>query len=306
MRWVLISLLLVLITLSACTEDPDTNINETDFKDFSNITVKNKTDIANMSGQFDDINNIIEDDYDFTNKSIMVGAFNVQIFGVTKARNEFVMGALGNIIDDYDILAFQEIRDESQTSFEKLMLEELPEYNYKLSPRLGRTSSKEQYAFIYRTGIIVEDEMVYDDYNDVFEREPYMAKFTVGTYDFVLIVIHIKPTDAQEEIRHLQEVIDFTRGYYKDNDVFIIGDLNADCSYYEPGTYLTQYEWLIKDDADTTTSLSHCAYDRIISISKNNLVVDSGVDRFDLDEAKDEELVKAISDHYPIYMELFI
>jgi endonuclease/exonuclease/phosphatase family metal-dependent hydrolase len=253
--------------------------------------------------------NISDDNIDIslTNKTLIIGSFNVQIYGQSKSSNEFVMDALGDIIDDYDLLGFQEIRDSSQTAFPKLMREELPAYNYRVSDRLGRTSSKEQYAFIYNPKTVtLDDVFVYDDKNDVFEREPFIGRFSAENYSFSIILIHVKPTDAQQEIKYLAEVVNFTRNYYQDNDVFLMGDLNADCSYYEPGTYLNNYVW-VGDDLDTTTSATHCAYDRIITYEENQFIIGSGVDRFDLDEANNEEdLVKAISDHYPVYVELKI
>jgi deoxyribonuclease-1/deoxyribonuclease-1-like protein len=134
-----------------------------------------------------------------------------------------------------------------------------------------------------------------------------MAKFYIYSFDFVLIQVHIKPTDAQEEIKHLRDVVEYARSYYGDSDIFIIGDLNADCSYYKPGLYLNDYHWVIPDSADTTTSKTHCAYDRIITIEDySHMIKRSGVDNYGDDGITDLDLIKAISDHYPIYMELEI
>ncbi len=47
---------------------------------------------------------------------IKVGAFNLQVFGTTKANKPEVMGALSKIIRNYDVIAVQEIRDSSQTA----------------------------------------------------------------------------------------------------------------------------------------------------------------------------------------------
>ena len=48
-------------------------------------------------------------------------------------------------------------------------------YNMSISERLGRTNSKEQYAFLYRTARveILSIHQFDDSAEDVFQREPY-------------------------------------------------------------------------------------------------------------------------------------
>ncbi len=52
--------------------------------------------------------------------TIKLAAFNLQVFGTTKAGKPEVMGVLSKIIRNYDVIAVQEIRDSSQTSLPKL------------------------------------------------------------------------------------------------------------------------------------------------------------------------------------------
>jgi predicted extracellular nuclease len=56
--------------------------------------------------------------------------------------------------------------------------------------------------------------------------------------------------------------------YFDEPDVILLGDLNADCSYYDEDSIdplRTGYEWLVPNNADTNVSDStSCAYDRII------------------------------------------
>ena len=46
-------------------------------------------------------------------ETLRVGAFNIQVFGTTKASKPEVMDVLGRIIRTYDVVAIQEIRDKS-------------------------------------------------------------------------------------------------------------------------------------------------------------------------------------------------
>jgi hypothetical protein len=89
------------------------------------------------------------------NNTIKVAAFNLQIYGTSKASKPEVMEVLSKIIRNYDVIAVQEIRDSSQTALP--MLRDTvnsmgtSQYEYVVSDRLGRSSSKEQYAYIYNT-----------------------------------------------------------------------------------------------------------------------------------------------------------
>lgn len=283
----------LVLLLTGCGVDFDTEINET-FKDYSKID----NELENIT--LDSNNTIVMDVKDTTREDLVIGSFNVQVFGVTKMENPKVKSALINIIDDYDIIAIQEIRDKSGTAFRELM-EGLPDYDYVISDRLGRTSSKEQYAFIYK-GVNVSKPEVYPDDADIFEREPYMVFVEVSDFDCVLIQVHIKPDDAQYEIRALESVVEYAKEVYQDKDIFIVGDLNGDCVYYDGGE-LKDYYWLIDDEEDTTTGNTDCAYDRIISVYRypDTFIKEVGVDRIDEDEATNPELLEAISDHFPIF-----
>lgn len=62
-----------------------------------------------------------------------------------------------------------------------------------------------------------------------------MAKFkcTQGKFGFVLITVHTDPNEATKEIRALKDVLAFAREKFPgEGDFIILGDLNADCNYY--------------------------------------------------------------------------
>ncbi|WP_370575639.1 endonuclease/exonuclease/phosphatase family protein, partial [Methanomethylovorans sp.] len=81
-----------------------------------------------------------------SNETLRIGAFNIQVFGTTKASKPEVMTVLADIIRTYDIIAIQEIRDSSQTALPNLVSlvnSDGSQYQYVVSERLGRTTSKE-------------------------------------------------------------------------------------------------------------------------------------------------------------------
>ncbi|MDD3043407.1 MAG: endonuclease/exonuclease/phosphatase family protein [Methanosarcinaceae archaeon] len=267
----------------------------------------------------------VSDDYEnrenFSIKKIRVGAFNVQVFGISKASDPEVMDTLAKIIRTYDVIAIQEIRDKSQTALPELV--ELVNtdgvrYSYIVSERLGRTSSKEQYAYIYDCSSVrpVGKALTYPepDGTDPFHRDPYIASFETleGDFDFTLITVHTDPDEATGEINALADVAAYAREIYPDEDDFMVmGDFNADGSYFDENgnsSLSTEtYSWLINNSADTTTKASNCTYDRIVisDSTMSEFTGTSGVFRYDLEYNLSYNETIAVSDHYPVYGEFW-
>ncbi len=142
---------------------------------------------------------------------LRMGTFNLGVFGVEKSQQPDTLGRIADIVRQFDIVALQEIRSIDQSVMDKLVREvnalEVPgdpavAYDYVLGPRLGRTSSKEQYAFIYNTNrISVDTSNVYTliDEQDLLHREPFVARFISHADDygppftFTLVNIHTDP-----------------------------------------------------------------------------------------------------------------
>jgi endonuclease/exonuclease/phosphatase family metal-dependent hydrolase len=251
-----------------------------------------------------------------SDSTIKVAAFNLQVFGVTKASKPEVMGVLSKIIRNYDVIAVQEIRDASQTALPSLIdnvnSAGSPRYDYIVSDRLGRTTSKEQYAYVYNTQTMqpIGSPYTYPDTNDLFQREPYVSEFKAknGNFDFVLITIHTDPDTASQEINDLTMVVEDARSRSQgEGDFIVMGDLNADCSYFNENSQSplksNDYNWIIGDSIDTTTKSTTCTYDRIIisTHAKTDFTGDSGVFRFDTAYNLNYESTIAVSDHYPVY-----
>jgi endonuclease/exonuclease/phosphatase family metal-dependent hydrolase len=251
---------------------------------------------AYEKGVFDDLLNTNQtqttQNTTFTGDTIKIANWNLQIFGDSKVD---LIDTYANKIKNYDIIFIQEIRDEDGSSFVQLC-ERLPDYDCKVSSRAGRSSSKEQYGIIYRKNIQV---IAFKDYNpdslDRWERPPIRVLFNVSNFVFSVYNIHIKPDDVQKELSNLQNEI------YEFDNLIILGDLNADCDYYNPvlNTEFDNWFWLIKDSDDTTVSASSCAYDRILVTPPiQNQYVSYGIDK--------EGITKEVSDHYLVWVEIAI
>jgi endonuclease/exonuclease/phosphatase family metal-dependent hydrolase len=230
------------------------------------------------------------------------------------------MEVLSKTIRNFDIVAVQEIRDASQTALPALKnsVNDMagPKYDFVVSECLGRTTSKEQYAYLYNTQTMqqIGSPYTYPDSNDLFQREPYIAEFKArnGNFDFVLITFHTDPDTATQEINDLPAVVENAKNRYQgEGDFIILGDLNADCNYFNEnsGSPLrsSDYLWVINNSIDTTTKATTCTYDRIILTSqvKTDFTGNSGVFGFDEAYNLTYDMTVAVSDHYPVYAEFW-
>jgi len=221
---------------------------------------------------------------------ISVAAWNLKIFGKSKAEDQELMSYYADKIDDYDIVFIQEIRDASGDAFRQLCAA-LPQHSCRASSRAGRSSSKEQYGLIFKDMELLEfqdwNEGLPAGFEDVFERPPLTVKFRKDDFDFYATVIHTKPTDADAEITALERLV----GNISDDSI-VLGDLNADCSYYQRDDF-SGWLWAVGDGEDTTVGRTDCAYDRILINSEaHNNYMGYGI----MDDVQPDQ-----SDHYLIW-----
>ncbi len=202
----------------------------------------------------------------YSDETITIATFNIQIFGVTKRQKKDVMDVLTKTVRHFDVIAVQEFRDKTQKTLpyfvKKINDMDGDKYDYIGSSRLGRISSKERYAFIYNTKTVKFNDFsyVYNDTDDVFEREPFVAYFSSGDFDYVLINIHTKPNDATNEIDALDDVVkDAEAKLPNEKDFIVLGDFNADCSYFNDEAdnsdlETEEYYWVVDDALIRDTS----------------------------------------------------
>lgn len=222
--------------------------------------------------------------------ALSIACWNLQVFGQTKASNDTLLAFYAGTLDDYDLFVVQEIRDASGTAIQKLAAK-LPEYHYILSERAGTTVSKEQYAVFYNDRCTL---ISYHDYTPThqheFERPPLQATFTANNWTFTIYTIHTKPANVPAELAHLENLTGEPTA-----DTIVIGDLNADGSYYDEDhiQQFTTWDWVITNAMDTTVAASNNTYDRIIiNHAVENNFISAGVMR---------NVTRAQSDHYMVY-----
>ena len=222
--------------------------------------------------------------------NLSIACWNLQIFGPTKASNETLLTYYAEKLDDYDIFIVQEIRDASGTAIETLA-EEFPEHQYIISNRAGQSSSKEQYAVFYNDRATLVDSYDYQaEYQQDMQRPPLKVTFISNNWTFTLYTIHTQPDNVPDELSVLETIVGEPLG-----DTIILGDLNADGSYYneENIMHFTDWSWVITNDIDTTVATSNNTYDRIIfnDATGNNFLSVGVMD----------DVTKSQSDHYLVY-----
>ncbi|XP_041634052.1 deoxyribonuclease-1 [Cheilinus undulatus] len=260
--------------------------------------------------------------------SLLLGAFNIKSYGDNKASNTTVMNLISTIVQRYDILLIQEVRD-SDLSATKKLLEHVNKgsshsrYNHIVSEPLGRSSYKERYLFLYREETVsVVKNYTYDDGcepcgTDTFSREPFVVMFSstkTALRNFVLIPQHTSPDFALEETDALYDVVSDVRTRWNTNDIVLLGDFNAGCNYVSGSDWQKirlftdkSFHWLITDEADTTVSHTYCPYDRIVVTADTMMGVVHGsaeVYDFMVDLDLSLSLALAVSDHFPVEVRL--
>ncbi|XP_031422351.1 deoxyribonuclease I-like 1-like isoform X3 [Clupea harengus] len=219
-----------------------------------------------------------------TTLSLKICAFNVQSFGEAKANNKKVMAILTKIIARCDLCLIQEVRDSKGEAIPKLVknlnkFDKSHSYAHLESKRLGKTTYKEQYVYIYRKDVLeVRDHYSLQEggsnYTSLFTREPFIIRVhspSTLVKDLVLVGQHTCPKNAMKEIEELYGVYTEISKKWKTQNVMFLGDLNAACSYITIKGWRAirlrndpKFHWLIGDEVDTTVrENTHCAYDRL-------------------------------------------
>ena len=249
-------------------------------------------------------------------ETIKIASFNIEVFGESKLAKAQVMKILADVVRRFDVVAVQEIRAAHQDvlpRFVEMVNAEGAHYDFVIGPRLGRSTSKEQYAFIFdRTRVEVDPQSVYtvDDPDDRLHREPLVAGFSVRgpptseAFTFTLITIHTDPDEVPAELAALDDVFRAVRNDgRREDDIILLGDLNADDQHLgELGSmpYLT-----VAISGKPTNTLGTALYDNFLFDSRATTEYTRQAGVFDLLREYNLTIAEAteVSDHLPIWAE---
>ncbi|MCG6155163.1 endonuclease/exonuclease/phosphatase family protein [Rubinisphaera margarita] len=247
---------------------------------------------------------------------IRMATFNIQVFGESKLSDAKVTEQLVKITKQFDLVAIQEIRAADQTLMDRFLAKVNAgggDYRYLLGERLGRTISKEQYAYLYRVSVIEPipgSLYTIDDREDRLHREPLVASFRTRTpngsepFSFTLINMHTDPDEAEWEVSQLAEVYKFVKSHNpNEDDIILLGDLNVDSSKLQP---LTEIPLLrsVAGNAPTNTRGTK-QYDHVVVNHQNTLEFTGQAGVFDMAGffQISQDAALDISDHQPVWAE---
>jgi deoxyribonuclease-1-like protein len=253
----------------------------------------------------------------FGGQTIRIASFNIQVFGDTKASKPYIMSTLAAIIQNFQVVAIQEIRTQDEYFIDNFLRTYVNAggraYDKVIGPRLGRSVSKEQYAFLYDTAAIeVSRRSVFtvNDPDDLLHREPLVAMFRVRgppqpqAFTFVLVDIHTDPDETESELNALAQVYQAVRRTCNgEDDIILLGDLNVDDKHLGDLGQLDGVRPIVRNTF--TNTKQNAQYDNIVvhQPSTSEFSGRWGVFNFQQIFKLTPEQALQVSDHFPVWAE---
>ena len=248
--------------------------------------------------------------------SIRIASFNIQVFGERKAGKDHVMNILAKVVRDFDLVAIQEIRSRNPhllPKFVELVNEAGRHYDFVIGERQGRTSSKEQYAYVFDADTIQADRHAcysVQDPHDLIHRPPWVCSFRVRgppeeeAFTFVLINVHTDPDEVDEELAALAHTYRAVKtASVGEDDIILLGDLNADDRSLGGLGEISGMRWVISGIPTNTRGTR--VLDNILFQSRSTIEFTGRGGVFDVMREFNLTLQQTleVSDHLPVWAE---
>ena len=244
---------------------------------------------------------------------ISVATWNIQVFGQSKMRKPEAMKVIVDMVRRFDVIAIQELRSKDQSVIDEFLAMVNSDgyaYDIVVGPRLGRSSSKEQYLYLYDTNRIeLLDGSVYTVYDpkDRLHREPLVASFRVvgalsgNAWTFTLVNIHTDPDEVDDEVNALDDVLRMVRQTDSEDDVILLGDLNADARNLGELRDLPNLMWTVSGQPTNTRGTK--SYDNILfsGVSTSEFTGSAGIIDLETEYALTRDQALDVSDHLPVW-----
>ena len=248
--------------------------------------------------------------------TLLIASFNIQVLGQSKISKPGMKEKLAHVIRQFDLVAIQEVRAKADNVIPDLVSSinaNGSRYNFVIGPRLGRSNSKEQYAYVFNTNTVEHDPSsvgTINDPNDLLHREPLVTRFRARTqspaqaFTFWMVNIHTDPDEVPEEVDALADVFTVMQQARSDeDDVILLGDLNANEKQLGRLGRIPGMRWTVT--GVTTNTRKTKAYDNILfqGLATQEYTGRWGV--YDLERnlglSRDQAL--QVSDHLPVWAE---
>lgn len=253
--------------------------------------------------------------------TIRIASFNIQVFGDKKLSDSRVAYTLAKVVQQFDLVAIQEIRTQSDRHMEdfvRLINSAGAQYDYVVGPRLGNSKSTEQYAYVFNTAkIMIDRASVYTvgDPDNLLHREPLVASFSTKVdssvaFTFTLVNVHTDP-DAlvlTQELEALAEVYRVVRrAGGNEDDVIMLGDFNADDQKMGQTRLglIPDLKPLVRGSGVFSNTRQNALYDNLLihAPSTTEYMGRSGVWNYAQPLNLGLAQAEMVSDHFPVYAE---
>ena len=266
-------------------------------------------------------------------ESLILGTWNIREFG-KKKRSKAAIHLIAEVISQFDVLSLVELRDNLGDL--KRVMDLLGSYwRVILSDySVDNAGNRERIAYLYDsrvvrfTGLAAEADPPKEKRNGVYVnahpdwwRSPYMASFTAGNFDFVMLTAHIRWSGGvrarAKAIGYLADWVEKRRGEpaAMDTDFIVVGDFNIPSRRSSAFKALTKHSLQVPRAMLRVrgTNLSEAnTYDQIVhSPTRAERFTDKGgVIRF-FEQSHEEifpglterEFTYQLSDHLPLWIE---
>ena len=267
-------------------------------------------------------------------ETLILGTWNIREFG-KKKRQKAAKHLIAEIISQFDVISLVEVRDllgdlkdvlDILGSFWRVVLSDY---------RTSDAGNHERIAYVYDsrivrfTGLASEADpprqKIKGKYEQLYRdwwRSPYMASFTAGNFDFVMIAAHIRwgggVKARAEEIGHLADWVEQRRGEpgAVATDFIVLGDFNI------PSRRSSAFKALTKNGLQMPSALTRVkgtnlsesnTYDQIVHSPTNpaRFTNKGGAIHFYNNSYKElfpdlsaTEFTFQLSDHLPLWIEI--
>ncbi len=182
-------------------------------------------------------------------ETLNLATWNIREFGRMrnrKRRSEPAIHYIAEILSQFDLISIVELRDDL-TDLSRVMEILGPYWHVVFSDfNTDRAGNRERIGYLYDkraaafTGLAAEADpprrknRTTGEYEPTIEwwRSPFMASFSAGNFDFILLTVHIRWGDDEEErIKPLKKLAEWVEKRRKekgviDKDIIVMGDFN--------------------------------------------------------------------------------
>jgi len=177
-------------------------------------------------------------------ETLNIATWNIREFG-KKARSEAAIHYIAEILGQFDLVSIAELRDNLRDlekvlnilgPYWRVIYSDALEDDGGNDERIGFIYDKRAVAFTgFAATATVPRTKVGDLYLPQFDwwREPFMASFSAGNFDFVFLAAHAQwgtPAGRTAELKSLAEWVDLKKKEKtcEDKDLIVVGDFNIE------------------------------------------------------------------------------